>query len=806
MLAPSRSSQPRMYKQPFSHSAANITASVSTHSASLLKSLRKFWRRLNQDTAGKRSRLSHMIAAFKMGLYFKVFITLLLVLRFASHSSQRTYPSQALLRNHHLHNIASAPVSPAMRIVVVSHAATSDDLRTLLHSLSKADYEKDTVSLDVWLFASSLCDYFPLPLYPLAMAIFGPPRFDHSIPQVVQSAVWPHGHKTLIAHRAEPDFSKLWESSSGTANETLLFIDASVTKSVSPAFYTWLKRTRQAIDRGMIANAGVISLDSVVVPDVVPTSDRAVMLEQFFPATSAFSPTQDVWITFLKWYEMHTRSWFAHPTLNRELNLGGYDFIEALRISPVRAWFAQFLDLYRERVLHPMMQEKETLLVRLARTTGPRVSGAGQPYQVHLDPQSELDANLFEGTLKDTVVPEQPVLVKWDAMVTTADAGYGLSSANIAGKTRSAAIEDLLSKEGAIMYRNVLRRIGEFARSRGTSTVSFTLATAEVLQTTMSWLCNVAALDIAPPAMVIVTSEQNIADELRKFMSLHPRLEQGSLIISLEGAIMAISGADSPDARLKYGTTEYWALILQRTFLLRDLLEHGVSILHFETDQIWLSDPMPYVQHELKFDGSSGSLIEDFRYPDIVVSRSGNEIAGDFIYFRSSISTRQLLSTVVDRFFVSYSELVRVPRSKGEDKLVIANDQTLLTALVLGGDAKYRGKYPGVKYKELNKELFVDGRWFLDFEDESGGRVAEREFYTSESSLYPVVLNNNFVVGVDAKTERARRFGFWFLKNGDLEGEWTCDEESVVKAARSGSSKEEREGRVVELGRSNTLL
>eukprot|EP00178_Gracilaria_changii_P019100 TRINITY_DN55567_c0_g1_i1.p1 TRINITY_DN55567_c0_g1~~TRINITY_DN55567_c0_g1_i1.p1 ORF type:complete len:890 (-),score=186.12 TRINITY_DN55567_c0_g1_i1:49-2370(-) len=773
----------------------------------MAKSLRKLWKRLNHHNAGKRSRVAHMIAAFKMGLYVKLFITLLFIFRFASHSSQRTYPSAALLPHHHLYNIASAPLSPAMRIIVVSDGAASDNLRSLLHSLAAADYEKDTVALDVWLFASSFCDYFPLPLYPLAVAAFGPPRFDHSIPEVVQSVPWPHGTKSLIARRAEPDLSKLWESSRGTANETLLFVDASVAKSLSRAYYTWLKRTRQAIDRGMIANAGVISLDSVVVPDVVPSTDRAVMLEQFFPATSAFSPTQDVWITFLKWHAMHATRWFAQPSLSRQLNLGGYDFMEALRVQPVRAWFAQFLNLYSERVLHPMLPQSETLLVRVARTTGSRVSGAGVASGVHLDSRSELDANLFDGTLKDTAVPEQPVLVKWNAMVTTADAAYGVSDSTTGAKLRSAVIEDLLSKEGASMYRKVLRRIGEFARSRGTSTVSFTIATASFLETTMSWLCNVAALDIAPPALVIVTSEQKVADELSRFMGQHARLQQGSLIISLDGAVKAIAVADSADAGMKYGTAEYWALTLQRTFLIRDLLEHGLSILHFETDQVWLSDPMPYVVHELKFERGAEGLIEDFRFPDMVVSRSGSEIASDFVYFRPSISTRQLLSTVVERFFASYSRNAARRGAGGADVTVIANDQTLLTALVLGEDGRYRRRYPAVKYRELNSELFVDGRWFLDFEDEQGKRVAQRKFYTSESSLYPVVLNNNFVAGVEAKMERAKRFGFWFVRRAESEdGEWRCDEESVQRAARSGSRKEQREARVVELGRSNTVL
>lgn len=694
-----------------------------------------------------------------------------------------------------------------MRIILLTEASYNQNLQTLLTSLSNADYEKDTVALDVWMFASSLCDYFPLPLYPLAMTLFGPPRFDHSIPHIVNSVHWPHGEKTLIAHRKEPNWAAVWQSSRGTANETLLFVDASTAKSISPAFYTWLKRTRQAVRRGMTANVGVISLDSLVIPDGVPAADRAVILEQFFPATAAFSPTQDVWITFLKWHAMHSKHLFSHPFLDRDLNLGGYDMLDALRVDAIRAWFAQFLALYHERVVHPVLPEKQTLLVRRAGTTGGRTSGTGVGHLVHIDPQSELDANLFEATLKDTAVPEQPVLVKANGVVTNADANFGVMEGRVAGRTRSAVIEDLLDKEAVTKYKSVLRRIAEFARSRGTSSVSFTLTTGAFLETTLSWLCNVAVLEIAPPAMVFVTSEEKVAEALSEFMSKHPTLGQGTLIIAMEGAVKAITEAESPDKSLQYATAGYWMLMLQRTFLLRDLLDHGVSILHFETDQIWLSDPMPYIEHELQFERGSDCVVEDYRYPDMVVTRSRHEVAGNFFYLRPTVSTRQLMSTLVDRFYLSHKTSVESFFTRWRKRFSIANDQTLLTALVLQRDWLHRRSFPNVKYKELNAELFVDGRWFWDFEDSNGRRVEKRKHYTSESSLYPVILNNNYIVGVETKKARAQRFGFWFVKqSGEEGGEWRCDDEAVRQAGRSGSSKEERESKVVELGLSNSRL
>lgn len=649
------------------------------------------------------------------------------------------------------------------------------------------------------MFASSTCDYFPLPVYPLAMAVFGPPRFDHSIPRVVNHIDWPHGEKNMVALRAEPDWSGLWQPSRGTANESLLFIDATSANAVSPGFYLWLKRARSATQRGMIADAGVFSLDSVTIPDGVPSSDRAVLLERFFPATSAFSPSKDVWATFVKWHADRTKTWFARPSLRKDGAVGGYDVIKSLRVDPVRAWFAQFMSLYQERVVHPMLPENGTLVLRALRTTGARAPGTGRNGPVHIHRLSEVETRLFEGDLKDLSVPERPVLVKENGSVATADSAFGISMGGIPGETKRARIEDLVDASATKVYRDVLRRVAEFARSRGSESVSITLTTGSFVDTTLSWLCNVVTLDIVPPAMVIATSDDKVAETLRKFIGQHPRLEQGSLVISMQGAIKAVAYAASPDAALEYGTSEYWMLMLQRTFLLRDLLLHGISVLHFETDQIWLSDPMPYIWHELK--NPSRDIGDNLGADMVITLNTEEDVAGNFFYLRPTIGTRNLMSTVVDRFYVSYETSLKLQQEKKEAFHYIANDQTLLTTLVLQHDWVFKNSFPEVKYTVLNRELFVDGKWFLDFEDLEGNKVGSRKYYTSESSLYPVVLNNNFVMGIDEKVKRAQRFGFWFLKRSANDLAAVCDEEGARKAGRSGSSKEEREEAVVEIGK-----
>ena len=748
-----------------------------------------------------------MFAAFKMGLYFKLFITVMLILRFASHSSQRQYPVSAVSRELHFNNISSSVSSPSMRIILLTQSGYSYSLSKLLKSLNKADYQRDSIALDVWMFASSTCDYLPLPVYPLAMAIFGPPRFDHSIPTVVNSISWNHGQKTLIAVRSEPDLSTVWQSNRGTTNETLLFIDATLTQQLSPSFYIWLKKARLAMQRGMIANTAVISLDSLSIPDGVPASDNAVLIEQFFPATAAFSPTQDAWLTFLKWYSLRSRSLVAHPILDRDLPVGGYNLIESMRVPPIRAWFSQFLASYRERVLHPILPENQSLVLRMSGTTQARVAGTGAKAPVHLDPLSEVTDKLYGGSSNDMSIPERPVLIKANGIISAPRSTFGMNADKIAGKTRLAVIEDVVDEDMTGEYREALRRIAEFSRSRGSRMISMTMITKSYVETALSWLCNVALLDIAPASLVIITSDRNVSDSMSEFIKRYPRLDQGSIVISMEHTIDEFTRSLSREQEMVYGSKALWMLMLHRSFLIRDLLTQGISVLHFETDQIWLSDPMPYIRHELDHSSSSDSgTIDDYRAPDVVLSvDSKNEVAGSFMYLRPTVGTRHLMCEVVDRFFNSYRASQESRRGRKRKYDFTSNDQSILSALLLRQDRAYAKLHPEVKMSVLDSQLFVDGMWFLDFEDSNGKRVGERTHYRSESSLYPVVLNNNFIDGVENKRMRAKRFGFWFLKKTNNYDNM-CDEEAVRKAGRSGSEKENRESAVVELGKPNLQL
>eukprot|EP00173_Palmaria_palmata_P005068 Plantae.Rhodophyta-Palmaria_palmata.ctg8184.p1 GENE.Plantae.Rhodophyta-Palmaria_palmata.ctg8184~~Plantae.Rhodophyta-Palmaria_palmata.ctg8184.p1 ORF type:complete len:233 (-),score=29.15 Plantae.Rhodophyta-Palmaria_palmata.ctg8184:654-1352(-) len=200
--------------------------------------------------------------------------------------------------------------------------------------------------------------------------------------------------------------------------------------------------------------------------------------------------------------------------------------------------------------------------------------------------------------------------------------------------------------------------------------------------------------------------------------------------------------------------------MLERTALLRDVLDAGVGVLHFETDQIWFGSPMEAIDSAV-VDGDE--LIGQAHVPDMVITiNTRGEASGNFFLLRPTLATRHLWSVVTEEFFHSYRKSLKSKEAKRGQWHYIQNDQSLFTRYGLGQEEWYVDTFPVARYAVLNKQRFVDGTWYLDFEDNKGAKVTRRVHYTSPESLEPVVLNNNFMIGVDGKKKRAQRFSHWF--------------------------------------------
>jgi len=260
------------------------------------------------------------------------------------------------------------------------------------------------------------------------------------------------------------------------------------------------------------------------------------------------------------------------------------------------------------------------------------------------------------------------------------------------------------------------------------------------------------------------------------------------------------TGADgSPGGRGdSFGAPGYWQLMLERTLLLSQLLDRGVGVLLFETDQVWMGNPMPDVLR-LVSGGCSADVVRHpptaggggaagapaavpigvpVRRADLVgTTNTRNEIMGNFLFLRPTLATRRLWSEVSTQFAAVYKRH-KLARRRSSRALDIDNDQSLLTDLATRSrkQRRWTATHPAARVCVLPRNKYVDGRWY-DAYSTSGKSHAFRLHYRGSAAAAPVVINNNFIVGIPAKESRAKRYGHWFVSSAGV-----CDAPAVHRA------------------------
>lgn len=294
-----------------------------------------------------------------------------------------------------------------------------------------------------------------------------------------------------------------------------------------------------------------------------------------------------------------------------------------------------------------------------------------------------------------------------------------------------------------------LDRIIELGRRQGGS-VSLTVVNSAFVETARSWICNVDAAGIRPPGVVWITTDDTAYEALRE-------------VSNSQTVRMTEFRGGQARAGTSYGTPGYWLLMLERTLLIRAILERGIGVFAFETDQIWLRDPVPFVQR----------LIHSGDEVDVVGTLdSRHEIGGNFLYLNPTLSTRRVWREVCRRFERAYKGS-KMEGHSARVRRYMENDQSTLTKLIFF-DEKFKTRNP-VVFRALDTELFVDGRWY----DKKSKK------YLSARSRSPIVINNNFLIGIDNKKKRATEHGHWFLKSDGK----TCDELLVRRAVRDNEQR-----------------
>lgn len=298
---------------------------------------------------------------------------------------------------------------------------------------------------------------------------------------------------------------------------------------------------------------------------------------------------------------------------------------------------------------------------------------------------------------------------------------------------------------GSYFGDETIERIVHLAEQND-NTISLTLVNKVFLDTARSWLCNVDTAGFRPAGLVWAVTDEVTRDALSN--------TKGASTVWLA---RVTGGKETGN---EFGNPGYWKLMLERTMLITEILARGVSVFNFETDAIWLGNPHVSIERLLKEEADIVGTIN-----------TREEVSGNFFFLKATLATRRLWHEITAQFEKAY-KAEKFELKKADSWTYIQNDQSLLTQLVLR-NSTWRALYP-LSFMTLDMEKFVDGRWY----------TPEQGFYTSERARKPVVVNNNFVIGIKEKTVRAKSFGHWFWDEKNKK----CVPEAVHKAVKAAST------------------
>lgn len=302
----------------------------------------------------------------------------------------------------------------------------------------------------------------------------------------------------------------------------------------------------------------------------------------------------------------------------------------------------------------------------------------------------------------------------------------------------------ILEKHSQIPFK-YLQQLLHFA-STNDGVVSLTLITDAYIEIAKNWICNVDVAGFRPPGLVWIVTDDVAFKEMRTISgtkTIH--------LSELQG------GKNAPI----FGTPGYWLLMLERTYLIRDLINYGCTVFLFETDQVWLRYPFSHMSHL-----SHGSSI------DLIGALDGmSAIGGNLLYINPTITSRKLYFEICRRFEKIYRARKIFNKSENEYTL-IQNDQTLLTNLVLY-NSKFRSEFP-VVFRLLDRELFVNGLWYR-------GSLSH---YLTKRSQSPSLINVNYIKGVKVKVATMKKNNHFFLKDGQ------CIDQLVLSAIHDNNKRQ----------------
>ncbi|CAM6129728.1 unnamed protein product [Calypogeia fissa] len=233
----------------------------------------------------------------------------------------------------------------------------------------------------------------------------------------------------------------------------------------------------------------------------------------------------------------------------------------------------------------------------------------------------------------------------------------------------------------------------------------------------------------------------------RRFLVYTTDYDFGQRISEQAGYHVLVERSDLNGA-LKFGTTAYQQLILARTQLATRLLDAGKSVFIVDTDEVWLSDPFPY--------------LESTTDVDIVTERDGSTgmeeiICGGFLLLKNTPTTKRVWGEVTRRHEEILANAVDNITTGGSEQMVINEIYNAERRNSSVEELRRRGLQP-LRVHFLDGLLFANGAMYF------------WKMLPQQQNVTPVMIHNNWIIGSQSKMDRFKAFGLWAVAADDVQG------------------------------------
>nr|XP_034336603.1 UDP-D-xylose:L-fucose alpha-1,3-D-xylosyltransferase-like isoform X1 [Crassostrea gigas] len=247
-----------------------------------------------------------------------------------------------------------------------------------------------------------------------------------------------------------------------------------------------------------------------------------------------------------------------------------------------------------------------------------------------------------------------------------------------------------------------------------------------------NWMCHTDKMVNYSQVLVLVTDKSVYMDISAQYPSL---------------TVVYISVFEEMNGRQKYCTAGFMRIGIYRTRVVNWLIQENIPVFLFELDALWVSNPIPFVTSKKEYDLTI-----------IPTYEKSFEAAIGFYYMRNTTRMKRFWAELVQRL----NALDTTFSCLHNEDLVRSNhnDQIQLMELILE-------HYRNIVIYFLPLNTFLDGKWYKN--------------PNTEQLKNAFILNFNFIIGIQEKIKRAKRFGHWFVADDHL----TCVRPSVEMTLRN---------------------